>query len=51
MTRISINLPDKLLDEFDEVLKENGYNSRMNGLQNAIKLYIIQLNSKNMTSL
>ena len=36
----SINLPDELLKEFDEVLKEKGYNSRRNGLQNAIKEYI-----------
>lgn len=40
MTRISINIEDKLLKEFDEVLKENGYNSRRNGPQNAIKEYI-----------
>lgn len=41
--RISINLEDELLKEFDEVLKENGYNSRRDGFQNAIKEYINHL--------
>ncbi|KYC48906.1 MAG: nickel responsive regulator [Candidatus Methanofastidiosum methylothiophilum] len=27
MTRISMNFPQELLNEFDEVLKRNGYNS------------------------
>lgn len=40
MTRISINLPDELLNEFDDVLKKKGYNSRTKGLQDAIKDYI-----------
>jgi CopG family nickel-responsive transcriptional regulator len=40
MTRISMNLPDELLNEFDEVLKQNRYNSRRNGLQDTIKEYI-----------
>ncbi|CEL24008.1 hypothetical protein [Methanobacterium formicicum] len=39
MARIAMNLPDELLNEFDEVLKENGYSSRINGLQDAIKEY------------
>jgi len=45
MTRISINIEDKLLKEFDEVLKEKGYNSRVDGLQDVIKEYIIQQDS------
>jgi CopG family nickel-responsive transcriptional regulator len=39
--RISMNLPDELLNKFDEVLKENRYTSRRNGLQDAIKEYIV----------
>jgi CopG family nickel-responsive transcriptional regulator len=37
MTRIAINIPRKLLNEFDEVLKEKGYTSRIKGLQDVIK--------------
>lgn len=40
MTRISISLPKILLNEFNEVLKENGYHSRINGLQYAMKDFI-----------
>lgn len=40
MTRIAITLPQELLKEFDEVLKENGYNSRTNGLKDDIKEYV-----------
>lgn len=37
-----MNLPNKLINEFDEVLKENGYNSRTKGLQDVITEYITQ---------
>lgn len=40
--RISINLPDELLKEFDECLKEKGYNSRSKGIQDVINDYITQ---------
>jgi len=38
--RIALSLPKKLLNEFDEVLKDKGYNSRSKGIQNALKDYI-----------
>lgn len=40
MTRIAITLPDELLDEFDECLKERGYHSRSKGIKDTIKEYI-----------
>lgn len=40
MTRVAVNFPDELLNEFDEVLKENGYHSRSKGLQDALDEYI-----------
>lgn len=40
MTRISISLQKDLVNEFDEILKQNGYKSRRNGLQDAIREYI-----------
>lgn len=40
--RISMTLPKELINEFDEVLKENGYTSRSTGLQDVIKEYINQ---------
>lgn len=40
MTRISISLPDEILNEFDETLKQQGYNSRNEGLQIAMHEYI-----------
>ena len=40
--RISMSLPKKLLNEFDEVLKDRGYNSRSNGIRDALKDYIIR---------
>ena len=42
MYKISATLPLKLVHEFDAVLKENGYNSRTKGLQDAIQEYINQ---------
>lgn len=35
-----MTLPKKLLNEFDDVLKKNGYNSRSKGLQDAMEKYI-----------
>lgn len=40
MVRVAVNFPDELLNEFDEVLKENGYHSRNKGLQATIVEYI-----------
>lgn len=41
MTRISMNLPNELLKEFDDCLKEKGYNSRSKGIEDALKEYLI----------
>ncbi|MGZ7068222.1 MAG: nickel-responsive transcriptional regulator NikR [Methanobacterium sp.] len=38
--RISMSLPRKLLNDFDEVLKERGYQSRSKGIRDALKDYI-----------
>ncbi|KZX12700.1 nickel-responsive transcriptional regulator NikR [Methanobrevibacter curvatus] len=40
--RISMSLPKKLLAEFDEVLKERGYQSRSKGIRDALKDYILR---------
>ncbi|HMK53916.1 MAG TPA: nickel-responsive transcriptional regulator NikR [Methanobacteriaceae archaeon] len=40
--RISMSLPRKLLNEFDEVLKDRGYQSRSKGIRDALKDYIIR---------
>ena len=37
MMRISMSLPKKLLNDFDEVLKDRGYNSRSKGIRDAMK--------------
>ena len=37
-----MSLPKKLLNEFDEVLRDRGYNSRSNGIRDALKDYIIR---------
>ena len=42
MMRISMSLPKKLLNDFDNVLKDRGYNSRSNGIRDALKDYIIR---------
>ncbi|WP_048204218.1 nickel-responsive transcriptional regulator NikR [Methanobacterium formicicum] len=42
MMRISMSLPKKLLNEFDEVLKDRGYNSRSKGIRDALKDYIVR---------
>ncbi|OPX57740.1 MAG: nickel responsive regulator [Methanobacterium sp. PtaB.Bin024] len=40
MYRISSTLPKELINEFDRVLKKNGYTSRRKGLEDAITEYI-----------
>lgn len=40
--RISMSLSKKLLAEFDEVLKERGYQSRSKGIRDALKDYILR---------
>lgn len=42
MKRISMSLPKKLLNDFDEVLKDRGYNSRSKGIRDAIQDYIVR---------
>lgn len=42
MMRISMSLPRKLLEEFDEVLQDRGYNSRSKGIRDALKDYILR---------
>ncbi|WP_048085374.1 nickel-responsive transcriptional regulator NikR [Methanobacterium formicicum] len=42
MMRISMSLPKKLLTEFDDVLKDRGYNSRSKGIRDALKDYIVR---------
>jgi CopG family nickel-responsive transcriptional regulator len=36
-----VSLPDKLLDQFDEIIKKRGYSSRSEGIRDAIRNYII----------
>ena len=40
--RISMSLPTKLLDDFDEVLKDRGYKSRSKGIRDALNDYIVR---------
>ena len=42
MIRISMSLPNKLLADFDEVLKERGYQSRSKGIRDALQDYILR---------
>lgn len=42
MMRISMSLPTKLLDDFDEVLKDRGYKSRSKGIRDALNDYIVR---------
>jgi CopG family nickel-responsive transcriptional regulator len=44
MMRVAITLPKELVEEFDECLKKNGYNSRSKGLQDAMQKYINENN-------
>lgn len=40
--RISMSLPNKLLNEFDDVLCDRGYQSRSKGIRDALKDYILR---------
>lgn len=40
--RISMSLPKKLLEDFDEVLQDRGYNSRSKGIRDALEDYILR---------
>ncbi len=40
--RISMSLPKKLLNDFDEVLRDRGYQSRSKGIRDALKDYIVR---------
>ncbi|NOZ58366.1 MAG: nickel-responsive transcriptional regulator NikR [Euryarchaeota archaeon] len=42
MERISISLPENLLEEFDKILREKGYVSRSEGIRDAIRSYILE---------
>jgi len=42
MMRISMSLPKKLLNEFDEVLRGREYQSRSKGIRDALKDYIVR---------
>lgn len=42
MMRISMSLPKKLLNDFDEVLRDRGYQSRSKGIRDALKDYIVR---------
>jgi len=42
MMRISMSLPRKILNEFDEVLTERGYQNRSKGIRDALKDYIVR---------
>lgn len=39
---IAISLPKKLINDFDEVLNDGRYNSRSEGVQKALKEYILR---------
>ncbi|MGN0093289.1 MAG: nickel-responsive transcriptional regulator NikR [Methanobrevibacter sp.] len=42
MMRISMSLPKKLLSDFDDVLKDRGYQSRSKGIRDALQDYILR---------
>lgn len=42
MMRISMSLPKEILNDFDEVLKDRGYQSRSKGIRDALKDYIVR---------
>ena len=48
MIRISMSLPNKLLADFDEVLKDRGYQSRSKGIRDALQDYILRYQWMNM---
>jgi CopG family nickel-responsive transcriptional regulator len=39
--RIGISVPDDLLDRFDEIVEEQGFSSRSEGIREAIRNYIL----------
>jgi CopG family nickel-responsive transcriptional regulator len=43
MTRIAMTIPQKLLNDFDECLKKNGFTSRTNGIHEAMYEYMERL--------
>jgi CopG family nickel-responsive transcriptional regulator len=40
LSRIGVSLPQKLLDQFNEILTIRGYSSRSEGIRDAIRAYI-----------
>lgn len=42
LTRISISISPQLLEEFDEVLEERGYENRSKGIRDALNDYIFR---------
>ncbi|HUV83576.1 MAG TPA: nickel-responsive transcriptional regulator NikR [archaeon] len=40
LSRISISLPESLLEKFDMIIKNRGYSSRSEGIRDAIRSYI-----------
>lgn len=40
--RISMSLPKEILNDFDNVLKDRGYQSRSKGIRDALKDYIVR---------
>ncbi len=40
LVRTCVSLPDKLLDQFDEIIKKRGYSSRSEGIRDAIRNYL-----------
>ena len=41
LMRTCVSLPDNLLDQFDEIIKKQGYSSHSEGIRDAIRNYII----------
>ena len=42
MMRISMSLPKEILNDFDDVLKDRGYQSRSKGIRDALNDYIVR---------
>jgi len=42
MERISISIPEPLLEKFDKVLEDKGYVTRSEGIRDAIRDYIVE---------
>ena len=41
LMRVSISLPENLLNKFDEIILQRGYSSRSEGVRDAIRSYIV----------